>query len=377
MPIDSVASLIEVLTEKRFLPPDQLDELNRVLRPRFSDVKTLAKYLVQRDWLTVYQVNQILAGRAQELVYGPYMILDRIGEGGVSQVFKAWHTGKNCVVALKVIREELLSNQEAYARFQREMHAVACLSHPNIVSSIDSDLEGHANFFAMEYVAGTDLGKLVQLTGPLKIPIACDYIRQAALGLQHAHEHGLVHRDIKPPNLFLTGATLPSAPPTPSRTRTGTLESGSGSIPTVTGKGEIKILDMGLARLREANTPSGEQVVALTQEGTMMGTPDYLAPEQARNAKAADIRSDIYSLGCTFYFLLTGQPPFPGNSVMQKLFQHQKEEPKPIESIRSNVPPGLSAILKKMMAKQPAERYQTPGEIVKALTPFCQPPQKS
>jgi serine/threonine-protein kinase len=377
MPIDSVASLIEILSEKRFLPPDQLDELKRVLRPRFSDVKTLAKYLVQRGWLTVYQVNQILADRAQELVYGPYIILDRIGEGGVSQVFKARHTGKNCVVALKVIREELLSNQEAYARFQREMHAVASLSHPNIVSSIDSDLEGHANFFAMEYVEGTDLGKLVQLTGPLKIPIACDYIRQAALGLQHAHEHGLVHRDIKPPNLFLTGATLPSAPPAPSRTGTGTLESGSGSIPTVTGKGEIKILDMGLARLREANTPTGEQVVALTQEGTMMGTPDYLAPEQARNAKTADIRSDIYSLGCTFYFLLTGQPPFPGNSVMQKLFQHQKEEPKPIESIRSNVPPGLSAILKKMMAKQPAERYHTPGEIANALTPFCQPQQKS
>src|SRR5262249_6567193 len=249
-----------------FLPPDQLDELNRVLRPRFSDAKTLAKYLVQRDWLTVYQVNQILADRAQELVYGPYIILDRIGEGGVSQVFKAWHSGKNCVVALKVIREELLSNQEAFARFQREMHAVACLSHPNIVSSIDSDLEGHANFFAMEYVEGTDLGKLVQLTGPLKIPIACDYIRQAALGLQHAHEHGLVHRDIKPPNLFLTGATLPSAPSTPSRSRTGSLEIGSGSIPTVTGKREIKILDMGLARLREANTPTGEQVVALTQE---------------------------------------------------------------------------------------------------------------
>jgi len=379
MSIDSVSSFIDVLREKRFLPPDQLDELNRVLRPRFSDVKTLAKYLAQRGWLTVYQVNQILAGRAQDLVYGPYIILDRIGEGGVSQVFKAWHSGKDCVVALKVIREELLSNTEAYARFQREMHAVACLSHPNIVSSIDSDLADQTNFFAMEYVEGTDLGKLVQLTGPLKIPIACDYIRQAALGLQHAHEHGLVHRDIKPPNLFLTGATLPSIPATPSRAQAGALEreKGSGSIPTVTGKGEIKILDMGLARLREANTPTGEQVVALTQEGTMMGTPDYLAPEQARNAKAADIRSDIYSLGCTFYFLLTGQPPFPGNSVMQKLFQHQKEEPKPFESIRSNVPPGLSPILKKMMAKLPADRYQTPGEIAKALEPFCQPPQKT
>ena len=115
---------------------------------------------------------------------------------------------------------------------------------------------------------------------------------------------------------------------------------------------------------------------AASDKDVLLGTPAYLAPEQARNARAADIRSDIYSLGCTFYFLLTGQPPFPGNSVMQKLFQHQKEEPKPIESFRSNVPPGLSAILKKMMAKQPAERYQTPGEIAKAMEPFCQPPQK-
>src|SRR5713101_6002136 len=244
MPVDTVTAFIEVVQEKRLLPPDQLDELNRVLRPRFSDVKTLAKYLVQRGWLTVYQVNQILVGRVQDLVYGTYVIRDRLGEGGVSQVFKAWHTGKNCIVALKVIREELVSNSEAFARFQREMHAVACLSHPNIVSSIDSDLVGQTNYFAKEYVEGTDLGKLVQLSGALKIPIACDYIRQAALGLQHAHEHGLVHRDIKPPNLFLSGATLP--PPGEKNVSADR----SGHVPAVTGKGVIKILDMGLARLR-------------------------------------------------------------------------------------------------------------------------------
>ncbi len=371
MPVDTVTAFIEVVQEKRLVPPDQLDELHRVLRPRFSDVRTLAKYLVQRGWLSVFQVNQILVGRAQELVYGPYLIRDRLGEGGVSQVFKAWHTGKNCIVALKVIRQELLSNQEAFARFQREMHAVARLSHPNIVSSIDSDLVGQTNFFAMEYVEGTDLGKLVQLSGPLKIPLACDYIRQAALGLQHAHEHGLVHRDIKPPNLFLAGATLP-----PAGDKTASLKR-SGHVPSLTGKGIIKILDMGLARLREVSVPSGENVVALTQEGAMMGTPDYLAPEQARNAKVADIRSDIYSLGCTFYFLIIGSPPFPGNSVMQKLFQHQKEDPKPIESVRSSVPPGLSAILKKMMAKDPADRYPTPGEVAQALEPFCPLPEKA
>jgi serine/threonine protein kinase len=127
MAVDTVAGFVEVLRDKRLLQPDQFDELSRVLLPRFSDVRTLAKYVVQRGWLTVFQVNQLLIGRAQDLIYGPYHILDRLGEGGVSQVYKAWHTTRNCVVALKVIREELLSNPEAFARFQREMHAVACL----------------------------------------------------------------------------------------------------------------------------------------------------------------------------------------------------------------------------------------------------------
>ncbi len=372
MAVDTVAGFVEVLRDKRLLQPDQIDELSRVLLPRFSDVRTLAKYVVQRGWLTVFQVNQLLIGRAQDLIYGPYHILDRLGEGGVSQVYKAWHTTKNCVVALKVIREELLSNPEAFARFQREMHAVARLSHPNIVSAVDSELVGQTNFFAMEYVEGTDLGKLIQLTGPLKFPHACDYIRQASLGLQHAHEHGLVHRDIKPANLLLTGLSKTPGPPVPPPGG-GRPPGGSGQIPEL-GKGVVKILDMGLARLRQTGGIS-DNPVALTMEGAMMGTPDYLAPEQARSAKDADIRSDIYSLGCTFYYLLAGQPPFPGNAVMQKLFQHQKEDPKPLENVRSNVPPELPPILKKMMAKHPAGRYQTPGEVAQALAPLCLPPK--
>jgi serine/threonine-protein kinase len=372
MAAETVAEFVNVVRDKRLLQPDQFDELSRALMPRFSDVRTLAKYLVQRGWLTVFQVNQILVGRSQDLLFGPYRILDRLGEGGVSQVYKAWHTDKNCVVAVKVIREELLSNPEAFARFQREMHAVARLSHANIVSAVDSELVGQTNFFAMEYVEGTDLGKLVQLSGPLKFPLACDYIRQASLGMQHAHEHGLVHRDIKPANLLVTGLSKTPGPPSPPP-KGMRPAGGSGQIHEL-GKGVVKILDMGLARLRQSGA-AGDNPVALTMEGTMMGTPDYLAPEQARNAKDADIRSDIYSLGCTFYYLLTGQPPFPGNSVMQKLFQHQKEEPKPVEAIRSNVPPELPPILKKMMAKQPADRYQTPGEVAKALEPLCLPPK--
>src|SRR4029077_8874839 len=231
--------------------------------------------------------------------------------GGVSQVFKAWHTAKNCIVALKVIRQELLSNPEAFARFQREMHAFACLSHPNIVSSIDSDLVGQTNFFAMEYVEGTDLGKLVQLTGPLKIPIACHYVRQAALGLQHAHEHGLVHRDIKPANLLLDRGGL------------------------------VKVHDLGLARVMH-DSKITERVGG---HHPLIGTADYLAPEQAHDSHNVDIRADIYGLGGAFYFLLTGHCPFPEGTVAQKLLLHQQKEPDSVHRHRSDVPAAVAAIV--------------------------------
>jgi serine/threonine-protein kinase len=194
------------------------------------------------------------------------------------------------------------------------------------------------HYFAMEYVRGTDLGKLVQLSGPVPLRQAGDYIRQAALGLQHVHEHGLVHRDVKPQNLLVS--------------------------PT----GVVKILDLGLARLREpqAGLPAPAN---LTREGIVIGTPDYLAPEQAQDARSVDIRADIYSLGCTFHYLLTGQPPFPGGSVAQKLMRHQKEK-LPAMPVRPGVNPPIKGVLETMMAKRPDDRYQTPAEVASALAPF-------
>jgi serine/threonine-protein kinase len=317
---------------------------------------------VQRGWLTVYQANCLFQGRARDLVLGPYRILDRLGEGAVSQVFKAWDTRNRCVVALKVMHPGLLANPEAVARFQREMHVVAQLSHANIVKASDPDLEEDCHFFAMEYVEGTDLGKLVQLSGPLAVAQACDYICQAALGLQHAHERGLIHRDIKPTNLFLT---------TPRHdAQAFPAGGGQGAAPTMpANRFVLKILDMGLARFRQ--TAHGQPAVNVTREGMMIGTPDYLSPEQARDARAVDIRADIYSLGCTFYYLLTGQPPFPASTLMQKLLDHQKSEPMPIESLRPNVDRGVVAIVYKMMAKLPADRYQTPAEVAAELAPYC------
>jgi serine/threonine protein kinase len=339
MAIDSVVSLADALARYRLLQPDQLREVTQVLQPRSSSARDLAKELVRRGWLTVFQVNQLFQRDGQNLSLGPYRILDLIGEGGVSQVFRAWDTGRNLVVALKVIRPEMLSNAEALGRFRREMAAVATLAHPNIVQAFDVNLDGDLHYFAMEYVSGTDLSKLVELCGAVAMRTACDYIRQAALGLQHVHEHGLVHRDIKPQNLWLS---------------TG---------------GVIKILDMGLARLRLPNGQPGS-TDNLTLEGIVLGTPDYLPPEQARDPRAVDIRADIYGLGCTFYFLLVGQPPFPGGSVMQKLFKHQQEKPRSGEFLRPDVQRIIGAILEKMMAKQPEDRYQTPAEVATVLAPF-------
>lgn len=340
MPFDSVAGLIEELRKTKLLKSAQVDETVRLLQPRFPSALGLAKELVRRSWLTVYQINQLFQANGQQLILGPYHILDHLGRGGVSQVFKAWHTERDCLVALKVIHPQLLSNAEAVGRFQREMKAVTRLAHPNIVSAFEDTAIGDAHFFAMEFVQGTDLQKLVELSGALPVSQACDFIRQAAHGLAHAHEQGLVHRDVKPANLVR-------------------IEGGS----------VIKILDFGLARLHNAG--GAAPGAALTAQGAMIGTADYVAPEQARDARQADIRSDIYGLGCTFYHLLTGGPPFPGGSALQKIHHHLNKEPASVRIIRPETPEAVEAVVKKMMAKKPDERFQTPGEVAEKLEPLC------
>jgi serine/threonine protein kinase len=342
--IASTASLVEALRQFRLLEPPQLAEVTRTLAARFPDPKALARELMQRGWLTPYQANQLLQGRGQGLVLGSYTLLERLGEGGMGQVFKArnWKLGK--VVALKLIRKERLGNADATKRFQREIRAVAALSHPNIVLAYDADEIGGTHLLVMEFVEGaTDLARLVKKNGPLPTPQACDYIRQAALGLQQVYERGLVHRDIKPHNLLLAAD----------------------------GK-TVKILDMGLARL---NHPSSDddKSTTVTKEGTVMGTPDYIAPEQALESHTVDIRADLYSLGCTFYLLLTGRVPFPGGSLGAKLLRHQMDEPTPVEQLRPEVPPGVAAVVRKLMAKKPDDRYQTPAEVAAALASLSIP----
>jgi serine/threonine protein kinase len=282
-----------------------------------------------------------------------YRILHVLGAGGMGTVYKAEHMLMGRPVALKVIRRELIGDPSTVERFRREVRSAARLNHPNIVTAHDAEQAGEVHFLAMESVEGTSLDRLVEQRGPLPPLLACDYARQAALGLQHAFERGMVHRDIKPQNLMRTA------------------------------DGRVKVLDFGLARFasESAAWPRGTGAGAagtvprqpdvtsasLTASGSVMGTPDYMAPEQAVNPHAADIRADIYSLGCTLYYLLTGQVPFPAPAVFDKLMAHAERAAKPLTEVRPAVSPELDRIVVRMMAKDPARRYQTPLEVAQAL----------
>jgi serine/threonine protein kinase len=278
-------------------------------------------------------------GLAPELAHHPrYRVVELLGAGGMGTVYWAEHRVMKRPVALKVINSRLVDNPSAVERFHREVQAAACLSHSNIVTAYDAERVGDLHFLIMELVDGVTLDRLVAQEGALPVAHACNYARQVAMGLQHAHEHGMVHRDIKPANLMLAC------------------------------EGQVKILDFGLARFASENGPAG----GLTDSGTLAGTPDYIAPEQAEDASQADIRADIYSLGCTLYFLLTGQPPFPLGSVFQKLLAHHLQAPQPLTAFRDDLPSGLVEVFERMTAKDPAYRYQTPAEVARALLPFGQ-----
>jgi serine/threonine-protein kinase len=383
MTTPSIPAFLTALRDSQLLEPGQLEETAKDMAGGCADASTLAPLLVKRGWLTSYQADRLLKGRPQDLTMGPYRLLELLGEGGMGQVFKARHQRLNRLVALKVIRpERLLQNPEAIRRFEREARAAASLQHQNIVIIYDADQVNDVHFIAMEYVEGTDLARLVKENGPLPVEIASNFIRQAALGLQHANERGMVHRDIKPSNLLVaaprsgkdnllarryvhpgdpgekeTTVDHPDAPATPE----------GASPPFWKSPGAVvKILDMGLARLTETSE-NDLNLSSLTHEGSVVGTPDYIAPEQARNSHLADIRSDLYSLGATFYFLLAGRPPFPEGSAVEKLLMHQLDDPQPLEELRSDVPGGIGVIIRKLMAKSPDHRIQRPVELAQAL----------
>ncbi len=269
-----------------------------------------------------------------------YHVLERLGAGGMGTVFKAEHRLMRRIVALKVIHGDLLQTPGGVERFHQEVRAAALLSHPNIATAYDADQAGSAHFLVMEFVEGETLDRVLARRGPLPWLEALDLVRQVALGLRHAWERGMVHRDLKPANLLLTP------------------------------QGQIKVLDFGLARLISESHQSARRV---TPVDAVVGTPHYLAPEQAREPQTADVRADLYSLGCTWYEMLTGQTLFPQGALLQQLLAHQDQAPRPVTDFRPDLPAPLGQILHRLLEKDPAKRWQTPAELLKALEPWTNP----
>jgi hypothetical protein len=268
-----------------------------------------------------------------------YRIIRRLGEGGMGVVYQAEHRLMERLVAVKVVSRALLGNPEAVELFNREVRASAKLDHPHIVKAYDAEQAGDLQLLAMEYVEGRSLADVLAKKGPLPVAYACQCVRQAALGLQHAHEKGMVHRDLKPHNLMLTL------------------------------KGAVKILDFGLAKVRSERV-AGQHA---TGADVVLGTPEYMAPEQALNTKDADIRADIYALGCTLFHLLTGRPPFAGETPLAVVMAQMQAAPPAVETLRPDVPSELADLVRRMLTKDPARRPQTPKEVVDALAPFAKP----
>lgn len=316
-------------------------------RPR--DGEQLARELVKRKRLTAYQALEIYLGRGQSLVLGNYVVLDKLGEGGMGVVLKAEHRRMKRIVALKVISEAAISARGALQRFEREVQAVAKLEHPNIVTAHDADMAGETHFLVMQFVDGDDLAEVVKQSGPLTVDRAVDCVLQAARGLEFAHQQGVIHRDVKPRNLLLSK------------------------------EGVVKILDLGLARVEDRLSAKREST--LTSTGAVMGTIDYMSPEQAEDTKTADERSDIYSLGCTLFYLLTGRSPYTGDTMMKRLLAHREaalpslqvelearhRETRGVAVTLDSRLATLDGIFRKMIAKNPNDRQQSMSAVIADL----------
>jgi serine/threonine protein kinase len=351
--VDSQTFLSQV-RDHGFLNEEQISAVSQRFPPE-APLHEVAAALVDQGWMTSYQVERIWAGQAKGLVLGQYRILAELGRGGFGCVFKARHLIMNRVVALKVISPELVDDSRAREWFRREVLATTQLQHPNIVMAYDANEVENVLFLVMEYVDGHNLAEVVKKQGPLPIGLACALLLQAARGLQYAHEMGMVHRDIKPANLLIPRtAALDEAARAP------------GVFPTA-GQVLVKIVDFGLARLQSQG--SLNTLVGL-KEKNFVGTPDYVSPEQARNIHDVDIRSDLYSLGCTFFFALTGRPPFKGKSPLETVLQHLEHEVPSLEALRREIPPALVSIVRRLLAKKPEQRFQTPKDLVAELNFF-------
>ena len=339
------------LRRSGLIPDDDLDRLLSRF-PRGDGGRDVARGLIDLGVITRFQAERLLAGRSGGFILGQYRILDEVGRGGMGRVFKAEHRTMGRLVAIKILAPEVLKSDRTKDIFFREVRALSQLVHPNIVAAYDANATSNRYYLVLEYVDGPNLDQLVRAEGPLAVARACEYVRQVALGLQCAHKQDMVHRDIKPANLLVQQRGVDGDSP-----------------------GLVKISDFGLARLNHPDAPPEvhRYSTIYAAENTVMGTPDYLAPEQSRSLHEADIRSDLYGLGCSFYYLLTGHVPFPGGTPITKLIRHNTI-PAPLVSVmRPDVPQAVEDIVSKLLAKSPDHRYQTPAELAEVLAPFSAP----
>ena len=299
-----------------------------------SDPREAADAMITDGLITNFQAEQFMLGKWRGFSVGKYKLLERVGVGGMGQVFLCEHMFMKRRVAVKVLPPSKAEQPAALGRFYREARAAGSLNHPNIVKTHDIDQDGNLHFIVMEYVDGSNLLDVVKKFGPMDIRRASHYIRQVALGLEYAFQNGIIHRDIKPGNFLIDR------------------------------EGTCKLLDMGLARFYQDQT---DMLTIKYDDKIVLGTADYVAPEQVANSHEVDIRADLYALGASLYFMLAGHPPFPSGTVSQKLLWHRTKDPTPIRQIRPEVPEGLAAIVAKLMMKDPNQRYRTPAEVAVEL----------
>ncbi|OWK35846.1 serine/threonine protein kinase [Fimbriiglobus ruber] len=315
-----------------------------------EDVDAFRKYVVTRRFLTDYQAAVIQRGHADGFYVGDYTILGRIGKGQSAGVYKAVHKSGQ-VVALKVLPASRAKDPNLLARFQREGRLLTQLDHPNVVRAFHVGQAGSVHYIVMEHLDGETLDEVLGRRKKLPAAEAVRVVWQALSGLQHLFDRRTIHRDLKPANLMV----IPAAGPGQADT---TLEA------------TVKILDIGIGReLFDEDSPDTKDL-QITSEGAILGTPDYLAPEQARDARSADVRSDVYSMGCVLFHLITGRPPFTDKNVMTQMVKHATEKPPALASLVPGVPPGLQGVLDKMTAKKADERYQVPAEAAAALRQY-------
>jgi serine/threonine protein kinase len=337
--LETNQAFLAALQKSRLLTAEQLTLLSK-LEADGSSLSAIACELTRREWLTPWQVQQVQSGRTKFRL-GSYTLIDVVGRGKMGVVYKARHAETQQIVAIKMMAVEIARDRRKSARFLREIRLVSALQSPHAVLALDAGCFADRHFLVTEFIPGRNLMQWIELQERMPVGWACECARQAAVGLQHIHERGLIHRDLKPSNLMVTADSVHAIP-------------------------HVRILDLGLGRFTMAADEGGD----LTSAGHTVGTIDYMAPEQIKNGREADIRSDIYSLGCTLFQSLSRRLPFEGANIGDTIIAKFATEPPRLEAYRNDIPHELSKLVARMMRREPNERPPVPIDVAEALLPF-------